>query len=93
LLSNDVKLYEYKDQKRIYDRFAEESKHAILSERSLRKQMGNVDKETEKWITDNFLGEHLSLTTEYFDKLIQSGNPVAIPRSRLKEAFSNGDSP
>lgn len=93
LLSKDVELYEYEDQKWTYDRFAEESKHVILSERSLLKQMGGADKETEKWIAENVLGEHLRLTAEYFDKLIQSGNPVEIPRSRLKDAFSNGDSP
>ncbi len=93
LLSNDVYLHEYDDQKWNYNRFSEESKHAILSERSLLKQIRNVDKKDKEWFMENCLGEHLAMTREYFDKLIQSGNPVEIPRNCLKAAFSNGDSP
>jgi len=91
LLSNDVYLHEYDDRKWNYNRFSEESKYAILSERNLLKQMGNVDEKDEKWFIDNCLGEHLAVTTEYFNKLIQSGNPVEMPRNCLKAAFSNGD--
>jgi len=93
LLSNEAYLYEYDERKWEYDRFSEESKHAILSERNLLSQMGNADEEDKEWITENCLGEHLAVTMEYFNKLIQSGNPVAIPRNCLKAAFSNGDSP
>ena len=93
LLSNDVYLYEYDERKWVYDRFSEESKYVILSERNLLRQMGSVDEKDEEWVIENCLGEHLALTMEYFDKLIQSGNPVEIPRNCLKAAFSNGDSP
>jgi len=91
LLANKVYLKDYENNKWEYDRFAEESKHAILNERSIRSQMSNVDGETRKWLYENCLGEHLTLTAEYFDKLVQSGNPVEMPLRRLKEAFSNAD--
>lgn len=91
LHSNDVYLYEYEDRKWEYLRFTEESKHAIMDERSLIAQMGGADEETRNWLVENCLGEHLAITTDYFDELVQSGNPIIRPRTRLKEAFSVGD--
>ena len=91
LHSNGVYLFEYAYRKREYRRFAEESKNAILNERSFIAQMENVDEEEKEWFIKNCLEEHLAVTTEYFDKLVQSGNPIIRPRTCLKEAFSDGD--
>ena len=93
LLGNDTVLYGYNDKKEIFDRFAEESKWVVLSKRNLEKQLTGREEEEKEWFEENIFNEHLELSKEYLKKLIQSGNPTAMPRKRMNALFFSSENP